>query len=97
MSLLAVFLEPLGLGKRGGRLFAVHRIQQIPLFFFFEEGQLISRIESDFPFIHHIQQFGNQLRQTDISLDIPRALSSLLCQQIPTFLASRLVANLATS
>ena len=29
--------------------------QQIPLFFFFEKGQLISRVEGDFLFIHHIQ------------------------------------------
>jgi len=34
MSLLAVFLESLSLGERGGSLFAVHRVQQIPLFFF---------------------------------------------------------------
>ena len=97
MSLLAVFLEPLGLGERGGSLFAVHRVQQVPLFLFFEERQLISRVEGDFLFIYHIQQFRNQLRQTDISLDIPCALSSLLCKQIPAFLTNRLVANLATS
>ena len=40
------------------------------LFLFFEERQLISRVESDFPFIDHIQQFGNQLRQADISLNL---------------------------
>ncbi len=34
MSLLAVLLEPLGLGERGGGLFAVHRVQKlaVPLF-----------------------------------------------------------------
>ena len=32
MPLLAIFLEPLGLGKRRGSLFAVHRVQQVYLF-----------------------------------------------------------------
>jgi len=81
MSLLAVFLESLSLGERGGSLFAVHRVQQIPLFFFFEKGQLISRIEGDFLFIDHIQQFGNQLRQADIALHLVPTRTSLLRQQ----------------
>ena len=33
MPLLTVFLEPLGLRKRRGSLFAVHRVQQVYLFF----------------------------------------------------------------
>ena len=87
MSLLAVFLEPLGLGERGGSLFTVHRVQQIPLFLFFEKGQLIGRIERDFPFIDHIQQFGNQLRQADIALNLISALTNLLGQNIPRLLS----------
>ena len=68
-------------------LFTVHRVQQIPLFLFFEKGQLIGRIERDFPFIDHIQQFGNQLRQADIALNLISALTNLLGQNIPRLLS----------
>ena len=95
MSLLAVFLEPLGLGERGGSLFAVHRVQQVPLFLFFEERQLISRIEGDFLFIYHIQQFGDKLRQADIALHLPLAFTGLACNKLNRSL--RLLANLARS
>jgi len=44
MPLLTVFLEPLGLRKRRGSLFAVHRVQQVYLFLLFEKGQLIGGI-----------------------------------------------------
>ena len=77
MPLLTVFFEPLGLRKRRGSLFAVHRVQQVYLFLLFEKGQLISRVEGDFLFIHHIQQFGNQLGQTDKSLNLILTLSNL--------------------
>src|SRR5699024_11945596 len=60
MPLLAVFLEPLGLGERRGSLFAVHRVQQVPLFLFFEERQLISRVERNVLFINHIQQLDRK-------------------------------------
>ena len=59
MPLLTVFLEPLGLRKRRGSLFAVHRVQQVYLFFLFEKGQLIGRVQGNLLFIHHIHQFRN--------------------------------------
>ena len=59
MPLLTEFLEPLGLGKGGGGLFAVHRVQKLCLFFFFEKGQLIGRVQGNFLFVHHVQQFGD--------------------------------------
>ncbi len=77
MPLLTVFLEPLGLRKRRGSLFAVHRVQQVYLFFLFEKGQLIGRVQSNLLFIHHIQQFGNKLGQTDKSLNLILTLSNL--------------------
>ena len=95
MPLLTVFLEPLGLGERGGSLFAVHRVQQVPLFLFFEERQFIGRIERDFSFIHHIQQFGDQLRQADIALHLSLAFTGLACNKLNRSL--RLLANLARS
>ena len=59
MPLLTELLEPLGLGKRRGSLFTVHGIQQVYLFFLFEKGQLIGRVQGNFLLIDHIQQFGN--------------------------------------
>ena len=56
MPLLAEFLEPLSLGERRGSLFAVHRVQKLYLFLFFQERQLIGWIKGDFSFIDHIQQ-----------------------------------------
>ena len=40
-------------------LFAVHRVQQVYLFFLFEKGQLIGRVQGNLLFIHHIHQFRN--------------------------------------
>ena len=97
MPLLAVFLEPLGLGERRGSLFAVHRVQQVPLFLFFEERQLIGRVEGDFLFIYHIQQFGDKLRQTDIAENLIFTLADLFSQKLAGLLSSRLVPNLGTS
>ena len=59
MALLAVLFQPLGLGERRRGLFAVHRVQKLRLFLFFEERQLIGRVEGDFLLVHHVQQFGN--------------------------------------
>ena len=95
MSFLAVFLESLGLGERGGGLFAVHSVQQIPLFLFFEERQLISRIERDFLFIYHIQQFRNQLRQADIAENLIFTLADLFSQKL-TGLFPKIVPKLGT-
>ena len=94
MPLLTEFLEPLCLGERGGGLFAVHRVQELHLFLFFEEGQLVGRIKGDFLFIHHIQQFRNQLRQADISLYLSAAVTSFCTDHIGHF---QLPANLSGS
>jgi len=77
MPLLTVFLEPLGLRKRRGSLFAVHRVQQVYLFLLFEKGQLIGRVQGNLLFIHHIQQFGDKLRQADKSLNLIFTLPNL--------------------
>ena len=53
--------------REGSSLSIVHRFQKILLFFFFQVGQLYRRIESDFLFVYHIQQFRNQFCQTDIA------------------------------
>jgi len=95
MPLLAIFLEPLGLGKGRGSLFAVHRVQQVYLFLLFEKGQLIGRVQGNLLFIHHIHQFRNQLCQTDITLYLPLAFASLICNLLNRGL--RLLANLARS
>jgi len=95
MPLLTVFLEPLGLRKRRGSLFAVHRVQQVYLFFLFEKGQLIGRVQGNLLFIYHIQQFGDKLRQADIALHLPLAFTGLACNKLNRSL--RLLANLARS
>ena len=59
----------------------LEKVREIPLFYFFEKGQIKSRIEGDFLFIDHIQQFGNQLRQADIALHLVPTRTSLLRQQ----------------
>jgi len=87
MPLLTVFLEPLGLRKRRGSLFAVHRVQQVYLFLLFEKGQLIGRVQGNLLFIHHIHQFRNQLCQTDIAKNLVFALTYLLCQNLTGLLA----------
>ena len=82
MSLLTKFLEPLSLGERRGGLFAVHRVQQVYLFFLFEKGQLIGRVQGNLLFIHHIHQFRNQLCQTDIALNLISTLPHLFSKQL---------------
>ena len=63
---------------------------------FFEEGQLISRIEGDFLFIHHIQQFGNQLRQADIALHLVFTLQPACSANKLNGLFTQLRPNLGT-
>ena len=95
MPLLAVLFEPLGLGEGGGGLFTVHCIQQVYLFLFFEERQLIGWIKGDFLLVYHVQQFGNQLGEADITLDLSLAFSRLIRNKRNRSL--RLLANLARS
>ena len=95
MPLLTVFLEPLGLGKGRGSLFAVHRVQQVYLFLLFEKGQLIGRVQGNLLFIHHIHQFRNQLCQTDIAKNLVFTLTYLLCQNLAGLLP-KIVPNLGT-
>ena len=82
MPLLTVFFEPLGLRKRRGSLFAVHRVQQVYLFLLFEKGQLIGRVQGNLLFIHHIHQFRNQFCQTDIALNLISTLPHLFSKQL---------------
>ena len=72
-------LEKLGMGERRRSLFAVHRVQKLRLFLFFEERQLIGRVEGNFLLIHHVQQFRNQLRQADKSFDLRFTIRTVLC------------------
>ena len=85
MPLLTEFFEPLGLGEGGGGLFAIHCVQKLYLFLFFEEGQLVGRIKGNFFFIDHIQKFGNQLRQADVSLYLSAAVTSFCTDHIGHF------------
>ena len=78
MALLTVLFQPLGLGEGGGGLLAVHRVQQVHLFLFFEEGQLIGRVEGNFLLVHHVQQFGDQLSQADKSFDLRFTVRAVL-------------------
>ncbi|MFQ8962220.1 hypothetical protein [Sellimonas intestinalis] len=47
----------------------------------FEEGQLIGRVEGDFLLIHHVQQFGNQLGEADVTLNLSLTFSCLICNK----------------
>ena len=85
MALLAVFFQPLGLGERRRGLFTVHRVQQIHLFLFFEEGQLVGRIEGDFLLVHHFQQFGDQLGEADVTLNLSATVTSFFTYHIGHF------------
>ena len=94
MSLLAELFQPLGLGEGGGGLLAVHRVQQVHLFLFFEEGQLIGRVEGNFLLVHHVQQFGDQLGEADVTGNLVTALAYLFRQNLSGFLAVKIPPNL---
>ena len=95
MALLAVLFQPLGLRERRRGLFAVHRVQQIPLFLFLEKGQLIGRIEGDFLLIHHVQHLGNQLGQADVTKNLVFTLANLFSQYLARLLP-KIVPKLGT-
>ena len=95
MALLAVFFQPLGLGERRRSLLAVHCVQQIHLFLFFEERQLIGGVEGDFLLIHHVQQFGDQLGEADITKNLVFTLADLFSQYLARLLP-KIVPNLGT-
>ena len=48
-------------GWKNNLLFASPSIRRptLCLFFFFEKGQLIGRVQGNFLFVHHVQQFGD--------------------------------------
>ena len=95
VALLAVFFQPLGLGERRRSLLAVHCVQQIHLFLFFEERQLIGGVEGDFLLIHHVQQFGDQLGEADITKNLVFTLADLFSQYLARLLP-KIVPNLGT-
>ena len=94
MPFLAVLFQPLGLGEGGGGLLAVHRVQKLCLFLFFEERQLIGRVEGDFLLIHHVQQFGDELSEADVAGNLVTALAYLFRQNLSGFLAVKIPPNL---
>ena len=85
MALLTVLFQPLGLGEGGCGLLAVHRVQQVHLFLFFEERQLIGRVEGNFLLVHHVQQFGDEFGETDVTLNLSAADTSFFTNYIGHF------------
>ena len=65
----------------------VHCFQKIPLLAFVQIGQLHSGIEGDFLFVHHVQQFRDEVGQADKTLDLlitfACSFSNNLCTAFP--------------
>ena len=75
---LAQFLDALGLGKGGRVLGILHSLQKIPLFGSRQIGQLHSGIEGDFLLVYQVQQFGDEVGQADIALNLLSAFSGIV-------------------
>ena len=77
MPLLAEFLEPLSLGERRCGLFAVHRVQKLRLFLFFEEQvDLLDAMDSEqaTPSLSQAQRLKKFSQEGHLSLDVMRAI-----------------------
>ena len=55
---------------------------KIPLLAFVQIGQLHSGIEGNFLFVHHVQQFGNEVCQADIASNSIATYALAFCDRI---------------
>ena len=77
-SFLAEFFQSLCLGEGGGCLRVIHGFDDMLLFLGRQIGQLDSRIKGDLLLIDHVQQFRDQIGETDKALNIPCTITCLI-------------------
>ncbi len=74
---LTEFFHPLGLGQRWSSLFTVDRLHQKRLFIWFKSRDLIGGGHGDFPIVHHLLKFRDQLCECDVIADSIAAYTHL--------------------
>lgn len=92
-ALLTFLFHALGLRKRWRGLRVVHGGKETLLFLGLQIGQLHSGVKGNFLFIHHVQNFGNEIGQADIAADGFPTHASVFAH----FLRSQLRHNLCRS
>ena len=74
----------------------LERIQQHGLFVGLEIRQLYGRVKGNFSVIHHVQQFGNEFRETDEALDLVATIGRGFSDYINCTFSDRIVTKLVT-
>lgn len=81
-SRLAHLFEGAGLGQGRCGLTSVHLLLKHPLVFLGQVRNLHRRIEGDLVFVHHLEDGGNQVGQTDVAMDLVSAVAGFLSHNI---------------
>ena len=81
---MAFLLHPLGLGQRGGSLFALDGLHHESLFLRFQIGQLHGGRDGDFLVIHHLLKLRGQLGEADVPLNLSAAFSGFTAHKLRT-------------